>query len=323
MQFRSLNNANVGNYIGAGKAATQGFLDISGAIKKNSTDFTGIINQIQSNRGKAAREQIKGVGRVLSQVAQSDADVYVTDINERLKAEKALRNYKGKMAGALAASGSQAFKNYFELTRKSIPKPPPTKIVAPVMPDMSEVGTLIQTQLAAQDQHFGTSPTTAAPTTAVPPNVAPAGASSAVPPQASYSGIPTSGGLTSGQPQVLLPQSEYYNAVLRAGGTPDEARVLSAIVGPESNFYADNDTVKSGVVNTAGEVSVGPWQINMTPGPLRTERMQQYGITDLSQLYDPDTSARIALDLARTPTGYHHWSAYNDGLHTPYLGGHI
>lgn len=332
MQFRSINNANAANYITAGKGATQGFLNITGAIKKNAPDFTGIINQIRKNKGKVEREKIIGLGNLLSTVAKNDADVYVTNITEKLRTEKNLRQAKAKMAGSLAAMGRESIGDYLKWTRKDIPLPKPElQVLAPEV-DTSGLIDLYSNrseQIRDAARRFGIDldnpPTmpSAAPTTPAPANVAPAGASSAVPPAASYSGIPNSGGLTSGKPQALLPQSAYYNAIVNAGGTPDEARVLSAIVGPESKFYADNDTVKSGLVNRAGEVSVGPWQINMTPGPLRTERMEKYGITDLAQLYDPNTSARIALDLARTPTGYNHWSAYRDGLHTPYLDGHI
>lgn len=332
MQFRSINNANAANYINAGKGATRGFLNINKAVKDNAPDFTGMINQIRQNKGKLRRENIIGLGNLLSTVAKNDADVYVKDITEQLKTEKNLRQAKAKMAGALAAMGRESIGDYFELTRKDITPPKPElEVLAPEVDTSAADKLLIDAKAKLRDFAERTGidlenpPTlpSAAPTTPAPANVAPPGASSAIPQAVSYSGIPNSGGLTQGKPQALLPQSSYYNAVVAAGGTPDEASVLSAIVGPESNFYADNDTVKSGLVNREGEVSVGPWQINMTPGPLRTERMEKYGITDLAQLYDPNTSARIALDLARTPTGYNHWSAYTDGLHTPYLGGHI
>lgn len=297
MQFRSLNNANVGNYIGAGKAATQGFLDISGAIKKNSTDFTGIINQIQSNRGKAAREQIKGVGRVLSQVAQSDADVYVTDINERLKAEKALRNYKGKMAGALAASGSQAFKDYFELTRKHIPKPPPTKIVAPTMPDLSAVGEMISADTATRiNIQNGTQP--AAPTTTAPANVAPASATSAVP-----SGVPTGSAINS---LARIRELEsgghgYYNAFNlggKAGGTipigSGDSSVNSPFGVPATQLTLDqiHELHRTGQVH-----AIGAYQFTGAGG-LR-EAQQQLGLPG-STIYTPEVQDSLANAYART-----------------------
>ena len=343
----------VNDWIEAGRAGAQGLSDAHGVIRDNSPKYGETYRTNMNARANERIAQLRAREKILS--AKTEANIVGEKSKRAAKAidkaaDKKVSGFrKAGILGALGGAAGGALTGYMtkqeekrlderdakreaaDLARleryrallqpisSGTPTAPPELIPIPPMPTGSRSSSLDLSGVTIPQGATLVRPGDA------PPAITPlnGGELPPPPPIETSTAIPTSGGLTTGQPQALLPQSEYYAAVIRAGGTPDEARVLSAIVGPESKFYADNDTVKSGLVSDAGEVSVGPWQINMTPGPLRTERMQKYGITDLSQLYDPNTSARIALDLARTPTGYNHWSAYRDGLHTPYLGGHL
>ena len=297
MQFRSINNANAANYITAGKGATQGFLNITGAIKKNAPDFTGIINQIRKNKGKVEREKIIGLGNLLSTVAKNDADVYVTDINERLKTERNLRQAKAKMAGGLAAIGKESIGDYLELTRKDIPKPPPTKIVAPVKPDLTEYGAITSEQVEELTNILkGTQP--AAPTTPAPANVAPASATSAVP-----SGVP-SGSAINSLARIRDLESGghgYYNAFNlggEAGGTipigSGDSSVNSPFGVPATQLSLDqiHELHRTGKVH-----AIGAYQFTGAGG-LR-EAQQQLGLPG-STIYTPEVQDMLANAYART-----------------------
>ena len=132
MRFNSLNNVNVGNYISAGNAAARGAQNISNAVNKNKLDFTGIINQIRKNKGALRRENIRGVGSVLESMAKNDADVYVNTLRAKRDAANKLQQYKGKMAGFIAAAGSEAMKDYVKMTRPYVAPPGPAVIPDPV-----------------------------------------------------------------------------------------------------------------------------------------------------------------------------------------------
>lgn len=101
----------------------------------------------------------------------------------------------------------------------------------------------------------------------------------------------------------MASQSDLYNSVIRAGGTPTEARYLAAIAMAESG----GRSVKSSVDPN----SWGPWQINLDAHP-------QYTV---EQAMDPQIAATIALSLARARGSFNDWSMYTNGGYEQYLGG--
>ena len=83
--------------------------------------------------------------------------------------------------------------------------------------------------------------------------------------------------------------AEIYQTARNAGFPPDTAVTMTAIALRESG---GNPAAYNGNSAT-GDSSYGLWQINMI-GSLGPARMQQFGITDPSQLLDPATNAKAA-----------------------------
>ena len=102
--------------------------------------------------------------------------------------------------------------------------------------------------------------------------------------------------------------------IRKAGGTEEEAKLLGAIAQPESggNPRAHN-------TNTAtGDDSYGLWQINML-GKMGPERLKKFNLRSPEDLYDPQTNARVALQMYRERGNAEDWSAYKAGRHQKYL----
>ena len=110
--------------------------------------------------------------------------------------------------------------------------------------------------------------------------------------------------------------AQVAQIVKRNGGTDAEAAMLGAISQPESrgNPRAFNPVGR--------DLSYGLFQINML-GAMGPERRKKYGLKSNEDLYDPDVAARVAIRMHRESKGYHDWSTYSAGKHTPYLGAAI
>lgn len=130
----------------------------------------------------------------------------------------------------------------------------------------------------------------------------------------SFVGNTNSGALL---PAITLDQAKQY--AIQAGATPEEARTLAAIGVAESRLIPNNDTIKSGLYKRNGETSYGVWQINMTGEKMRNERLKQFGINSVEDLYDPLTNAKAAVTLMRNRGGFGDWTTYNAGEHLPYM----
>lgn len=83
---------------------------------------------------------------------------------------------------------------------------------------------------------------------------------------------------------------EIYQTARNAGFPPNTAITMTAIALRESG---GNPMAYNG---TPPDDSFGLWQINML-GSLGTARLQQFGLSDPSQLFDPDTNARAAYQI--------------------------
>lgn len=86
-----------------------------------------------------------------------------------------------------------------------------------------------------------------------------------------------------------LTAAQVYAAARAAGFPAETARQMTAIARRESSF---NPGVV-GTINAAKETSYGLWQINWKDAGIR-RLLEQNGITDPAQLYDPVTNARAA-----------------------------
>jgi len=102
--------------------------------------------------------------------------------------------------------------------------------------------------------------------------------------------------------------------IRKVGGTEQEAVMLGAIAAGESGGNARAHNANA----ATGDNSYGLWQINMIGG-LERERLAKYGLKDKTDLYDPETNARVALAMARAAGGYRDWSVFKSGAYLPYV----
>lgn len=102
--------------------------------------------------------------------------------------------------------------------------------------------------------------------------------------------------------------------IRKAGGSAEEATLLGAISQPESsgNPMAHNFNPKT------GDDSYGLWQINLL-GKMGPERMKKFGLSRPEDLYNPETNARVALQMYRERGNAEDWSTYKKGSHLRYI----
>ena len=108
--------------------------------------------------------------------------------------------------------------------------------------------------------------------------------------------------------------SDAAALIKKVGGTDEEAKTLGAIAMAESRGRPDahNPNAKT------GDNSYGLWQVNML-GSMEQARLKKYGLNSKEDLFDPETNARVALQMKRDRKGYGDWSTYNKGTHEKYL----
>lgn len=104
-----------------------------------------------------------------------------------------------------------------------------------------------------------------------------------------------------------------YNLLIQAGASPDVAKILAAVAGPESSYNPMNHNGNA----STGDDSYGLWQINML-GSMGPERRALFGIQSNDQLFDPMTNARAALAIYNQQ-GFGAWTGYNSGAYKEYL----
>jgi hypothetical protein len=69
---------------------------------------------------------------------------------------------------------------------------------------------------------------------------------------------------------------------------------------------------------TPPDDSYGLWQINML-GAMGPERREQYHLESDSDLFDPDTNAKVANSLSRDGKSWTPWSTYTNGAYKSHL----
>lgn len=123
------------------------------------------------------------------------------------------------------------------------------------------------------------------------------------------SGLSPSGtgdqGLPTDAPEGSVSQKEIYDGFIARGYSPEEARLLSAVAMAESGG-------KLGAYNGRGlDDSYGIMQVNMK-GSLGTARMQQFGLSSKSDLFDFNKNLDAASAIYKTQ-GIRAWGAYTNG----------
>jgi uncharacterized coiled-coil protein SlyX len=109
--------------------------------------------------------------------------------------------------------------------------------------------------------------------------------------------------------------SQAAALIRKVGGTEEEATVLGAISQPESagNPMSHNPN------RSTGDNSYGLWQINMID-KLGPERRAKFGLKSNEELYNPETNARVALQILREAHGVpRDWTTWKHGKHLKYM----
>lgn len=135
--------------------------------------------------------------------------------------------------------------------------------------------------------------------------------------------VPSSGrGKFSGQVYgKQLTQLQMMQVAARAGFTPEQARIMSAIGVEESGGIAARDTVESGLdPEKKNEYSIGIFQINVL---VHKDKLDRHNFTE-DDMRDPLKNAIIAKEVydervAAGRDGFEPWTVYQKGLHLPHL----
>jgi hypothetical protein len=114
-------------------------------------------------------------------------------------------------------------------------------------------------------------------------------------------------GFASGTASVLA-------LVRSAGFSGAAAAIMAAIVDAESGGNARAHNYNP----STGDDSYGLAQINLF-GSLRS-RLQQFGLSSPSALYDPATNLRIAYALSNHGQNFSPWTTYTSGAYQQFLG---
>ena len=118
-----------------------------------------------------------------------------------------------------------------------------------------------------------------------------------------------------------LTQLQMAQVAARAGFTPEQARVMSAIGMGESKGFAKTDTVQSGLdPNKENEYSIGIFQVNVL---VHKDKLDRNGFTE-EDMRDPYKNAIIAKEIfderaAQGRDGYEPWSVYTNGNYQTYM----
>lgn len=104
---------------------------------------------------------------------------------------------------------------------------------------------------------------------------------------------------------MTLSQSDIYTLAKSVGLSDSRAKVASAIAMAESGGDPNNHNPDA----STGDDSYGLWQINML-GSMGPERRKKFGISDNSQLYDPQINAKAMASLSQGGGNFTDWTTY-------------
>lgn len=112
-----------------------------------------------------------------------------------------------------------------------------------------------------------------------------------------------------------MSQADCYKLAKSVGLGDSQAKMAAAIAMVESG--GDPNAHNS----TPPDDSYGLWQINMI-GSLGPARRKQFGLTDNSQLYNPETNARAMAAISQNGGNFSPWSTY-PAKATEYMNTHL
>lgn len=111
---------------------------------------------------------------------------------------------------------------------------------------------------------------------------------------------------------VRLTDAQIAGVAKKAGFTGNALSMAVAIALAESSGYADNHNP------IPPDDSYGLWQINML-GAMGPERRKRFNLKSNTDLYNPDTNARVAYAMSNGGKNWGAWATYTGGKYLGYL----
>ena len=296
------NTSNVGSWIQAGKAGARGAADAFKAARSNAPDYGGIgeanmkARSMERQAATAAETQVAEAGlKAITDVktTQKDVESKMKVLDKKLDAKR--------MAGMVGMFGAVAGGAFLGVENNRAQKRQDERDAAEERRH--------QEKMALLDKDTSVDVEEVPEPVAAPEPVAPGSSisddSPETPESPDSSGSPTTPKISGGR----VTQQQGYK-LLRAQGMDHENATIGAAV-----MMAESKGITK-ALNPNGEHSVGLWQHNRDTGE---DRHKFYGITDWSQLEDPETNARATYRLWKRQGGWEPWGAFTNGSYKQFL----
>lgn len=111
---------------------------------------------------------------------------------------------------------------------------------------------------------------------------------------------------------MTMSQASIKQLAMSAGLNESRAGLAAAIAMAESSGDPNAHNAKP------PDDSYGLWQINML-GAMGPARRKQFGISDDSQLYNPETNAKAMAQISQQGGNFAPWSTYTNGAYRQFL----
>ena len=302
----AVRGVNASNYVAAGRAASQNFVNTISAAYDNAPKYDRFGVQQVKDEAKMKKAAMKADYMVADAGIRAEAALRETKIN--IDRDKSLAKSRGlvRKAGVVSAAGALAadalrpvrepFKPDWSLQQGVIDKQQDrldndAKILDDPNLGLTRPTSTVESDLSGinTSQSSGVTPSTTSS------NVAP----------------------ITGSGKNLVSQDAVYQGLVSRGLSPNDAKIGSAVMMGESRGEYWTDTVQSGLdVNKNNEYSIGLMQINTKA---HMDKLNRRGWT-IDDLRNPDKNLDIAVEVFKeagdrwTP-----WGAYTNQKYLDFL----
>jgi len=293
MRFASLGGSNAASYAAAGKAVADSSAAMFKKQRDTGPDYAGLSRIAMTAESAVKVAGTKAEGDVTRAAIKATGNAQIGKIKGEYLINKGEYENASRMAGILPAIG-KVVGSVFKREPKRVP---PSLIVTPVQPERIE---------------YPTNPD--APTAPTPKPLIPYG---------SDTGASNAGSTSGGIPRTEISTGNKFSQpqlkqLLIDQGMPDADATIGAAIGMAESGGDPGIRSHPDLEARTGERSLGLWQHNANTGE---DRHKFYGISDWSELKDPQTNARATYRLWQRRGGWGDWGAYTDGAYTKYLQG--